>query len=173
MSVTTLDANALTARAREIVEALPDPEIPSLTLADLGVIQSVVYSDESCNVRVTPTYSACPATEFIQQSIVEALQAAGFAHVKVETVLAPAWSSAWLSARAREKLRGEGIAPPCLASELALSRAADQANELATIRCPRCDSAMSKRLSEFGATPCQALYRCTQCREPFGYFKPI
>jgi ring-1,2-phenylacetyl-CoA epoxidase subunit PaaD len=120
-------------------------------------------------IDLAPTYSGCPATLVIRASVVAALRAAGFEAVKVLEVLSPPWSSDWLSEQGRQKLKGYGIAPPAqsLASPRALSRAA------LTIVCPHCDSRNTCRVSEFGSTPCKALYRCNACLEPFEYFKCI
>lgn len=151
------------AAVRAIVGAIPDPEIPVVTLADLGILRDVVLEDGSPLVLLTPTYSGCPATEAIAAQVREALDAAGFADARVRTVLSPAWSTDWIGEDARRKLRDYGIAPPaCSAGCGARTPPA----------CPRCGSAEVEMVSRWGSTPCKAHYRCVACREPFDYFKP-
>ena len=143
------------ARARAIAGAVPDPELPALTLDDLGVVHVVRIADGAVEVALTPTYTACPATEAIARDVEAALHAAGFARVRVRTVLAPAWGSDRIGAAGLAKLAAHGIAPP---------RPGPPA-------CPRCGAGDTELLSEFGPTPCQALHRCRTCREPFTRFK--
>lgn len=151
------------AEIRAIVAAIPDPEIPVVTLADLGILRAVVMEDGAPLVLLTPTYSGCPATEAIAAQVREALRGAGFSDARVRTVLAPAWTTDWISEDARRKLREYGIAPP------ACSAACGARTPPA---CPRCRSAEVEMLSRWGSTPCKAHYRCLACREPFDYFKP-
>lgn len=151
------------AEIRAIVGAIPDPEIPVVTLADLGILRDVVLDAGAPLVLLTPTYSGCPATEAIAAQVREALDAAGFADARVRTVLAPAWSTDWIGDEARGKLRDYGIAPP------ACSAACGARTQPA---CPRCDSAEVEMVSRWGSTPCKAHYRCLACLEPFDYFKP-
>lgn len=147
--------------------AVPDPEIPVVTIADLGILRSIALDGEGCIIaQVTPTYSGCPATNLIQQMVLEALHEAGFENVRVESVLSPAWTTDWISSEGREKLRQFGIAPP---TETSNSKRALFGETLVT--CPHCGSGETERVSEFGSTPCKALYRCLACREPFDYFK--
>jgi ring-1,2-phenylacetyl-CoA epoxidase subunit PaaD len=146
------------ARLHGILAQVPDPEIPVLSVLDLGVIRHLQFRpDGRLEVGIAPTYSGCPATAVIKADVVRALEAAGFASVAVD-VLVPPWSSDWLSAEGRRKLEAFGIAPP--------GRRGDR-----PAACPRCGSAQSARVSEFGSTPCKALYRCEACLEPFDYFK--
>ncbi len=164
-----VDLAAITA----LVAAVPDPEIPVVTLADLGILRSVHQDARSGEVVVdiTPTYSGCPATQAIREDIVAILQQAGVSNARVNIVLQPAWTTDWISEQGRDKLRAYGIAPPaCSATQLsqALHFVAP-----ASIACPQCASKRTERLSEFGSTPCKALYRCLACREPFDYFKPF
>jgi ring-1,2-phenylacetyl-CoA epoxidase subunit PaaD len=163
------DANADTdlARAVGIAESVPDPEIPILTLGDLGVIRGARRDGRHVLVAVTPTYTGCPATLAIRLAVEAALAAAGMGEARVETVLAPAWTTDDLSEAGQAKLRAVGIAPP--AGKVG-HRALFGEDE---VTCPRCGSADTERLSEFGATPCKALWRCAACREPFDYFKCI
>jgi ring-1,2-phenylacetyl-CoA epoxidase subunit PaaD len=147
--------------------SVPDPEIPCITVADLGILRSVEIEDGVAVARVTPTYSGCPAVLAIELAIESALRDAGF-EARIERVLSPAWTTDWISAEGREKLRAYGIAPPAKASNSI--RALFGETEVA---CPKCGSLATERLSEFGSTACKALYRCTACREPFDYFKCI
>ena len=167
-----VDATSLAgslARARQVLETVPDPEIPVLSLVDLGVIRSVEWAEGVLHVGVSPTYSGCPATVAIRTSIVEALRQAGFEDVSVVEVLSPPWSSDRISAAGRRKLLEYGIAPP--AGSLASRRSVLHGD--LPIACPRCGSAATEKVSEFGSTPCKAHYCCTGCLEPFDYFKCI
>jgi ring-1,2-phenylacetyl-CoA epoxidase subunit PaaD len=158
------------AHAWRILGEVPDPEIPVLSVLDLGVIRSVrAAAGGALEVAITPTYSGCPATAVIRDSVTGALVAAGFADVRTIEVLSPPWSSDWISAEGRRKLAGYGIAPPAesVSSPRALWRGP------AAVGCPRCGSRSTIELSHFGSTPCKALYRCSDCREPFEYFKCI
>jgi len=154
-------------RALELAGRLPDPEIPVLTLSDLGVVRDVTVSDAGVVVDVAPTYSGCPATEYIEQSIVDALTAAGFRDVTTRRVLSPPWTTDWISDEGRDKLAAYGIVPPDRAAESkrALLRGGID------IACPRCGCAETTCVSEFGSTPCKASYKCNTCLEPFEYFK--
>jgi ring-1,2-phenylacetyl-CoA epoxidase subunit PaaD len=155
--------------AWSVLAGIPDPEIPAISITDLGIVRDVVCANGHVDVTVTPTYSGCPATEMIQRDIVSALQAAGADEVAVHLQLSPAWTTDWLGEDARARLAAYGIAPP-------QTLAPDAARPLVfrpRIRCPRCGSTHSEQLSAFGATACKALYRCLDCREPFEYFKPI
>jgi ring-1,2-phenylacetyl-CoA epoxidase subunit PaaD len=167
-----MSASSPAARAVElwaILEQVPDPEIPVLSIVDLGIVRHV-REDAAGRVHVglTPTYSGCPATEVIRSCVRAALDAGGFDEAVLEEVLSPPWTSDWLTPRGREKLRAFGIAPPrqSVASPRALRAAR-------TVCCPRCGSGDSERVSEFGSTPCKAHYRCGACGEPFDYFKCI
>jgi ring-1,2-phenylacetyl-CoA epoxidase subunit PaaD len=146
---------------------LPDPEIPVLTLTDLGIIRWVRSSDDETVVGVAPTYSGCPATEVIEASVIDALRDQGYANVQVERVLSPPWTTDWISEDGRKKLNDYGIAPPDKATES--KRALFQSGR--GIACPRCSSTQTTRVSGFGSTPCKASYKCDACLEPFEYFK--
>jgi len=150
-----------------IVGNIPDPEIPVLTLSDLGIIRSVTVSEGSVTVGISPTYSGCPATEFIAQNIIDELQQNGFESVQTEQVLSPAWTTDWISPDGRRKLREYGIVPPqkAVGSKRALF------HEELEIACPRCSSTSTTKVSEFGSTPCKSSYKCNECLEPFEYFK--
>jgi len=140
----------------EWLSDVADPEIPVLSIRDLGIVRDV-ECDGGVTVSLTPTYSGCPATEAIEASVIAALEERGVANINIRRVLAPAWTTDWISEEGRRKLRIYGIAPP------------ERRNR--PIACPRCDSTNTEVVSEFGSTACKAAYRCTDCLEPFEYFK--
>ncbi|WP_088158406.1 1,2-phenylacetyl-CoA epoxidase subunit PaaD [Achromobacter xylosoxidans] len=151
------------------LQEVPDPEIPVLSVVDLGVVRDVSWDGEACVVVITPTYSGCPAMREITQDIQQTLARHGVAEVRVETRLAPAWTTDWMSEKGREALKGYGIAAPA-------ERAVDisgisRRTTGPAIACPRCGSKDTRLVSNFGSTSCKALYRCVSCREPFDYFK--
>lgn len=153
-------------RAWDAAAAVPDPEVPCVNVAELGILREVRLEDGVAVARVTPTYSGCPATLAIELAIEAALRDAGF-DARIERVLIPAWTTDWITDEGREKLRAYGIAPPeGSASKMALFGDV-------TVTCPRCGSTATEKLSEFGSTACKAQYRCTACAEPFDYFKCI
>lgn len=164
MSVLDRDSE-LRRRAWDAAASVVDPEIPVLTIADLGVLREVALDGDHVEVAITPTYSGCPAMNMIALEIEIALERAGFHHPKVRTVLSPAWTTDWMSEEGRRKLRAYGIAPP-QASSSRRTLFGEQA-----ITCPQCGSDKTELLSEFGSTSCKALWRCKACREPFDYFK--
>jgi len=149
----------------DIAATVVDPEVPVLTIEDLGVLRRVTVDGDVVTVDVTPTYSGCPAVDAMRDDIVSALRAAGYAEVRVRQVLAPAWTTDWLSEAGRAKLEAFGIAPPLPA------RAGGVVNVGLGIRCPHCGSLHTRQLSRFGSTSCKALYVCQRCQEPFDYFK--
>lgn len=161
----------------EWLSQVPDPEIPVITLTDLGIIRDVRYDDDTLVVTVTPTYSGCPATSIINLDIEMALREHGLDKIKLERRLSPPWTSDWLSQEGREKLRNYGIAAPidgtAADGQIAgrIARLSGKSN--LTIPCPRCGSTHTERVSQFGSTPCKASYRCKDCLEPFDYFKCI
>jgi ring-1,2-phenylacetyl-CoA epoxidase subunit PaaD len=157
--------NAVHERAWAVAATVVDPEIPVLTIAELGILRDVKINDNEVEAVITPTYSGCPAMYAIAIDVQAALEQAGFA-AKITTVLSPPWSSAWITEEGRKKLQAYGIAPPVAAERSALF--ADQ-----HVACPRCNSFDTERLSEFGSTACKALWRCRACTEPFDYFKCI
>lgn len=150
-----------------IVETVHDPELPFLTLTDLGVIRHVRSDHDGVRIGVTPTYTGCPATEVIRESLRRALTAAGITAVTIENVLNPPWTTDWITPRGRERLQAHGIVPP---AEPASSRQA-LFGVRAGVPCPRCASSHTQLVSEFGTTPCKALFKCGDCLEPFEYFK--
>lgn len=157
--------SAVRERAEAIARAVPDPELPFLTIGELGIVRGVIERDGAVEVALTPTYTACPATALIAAEVANALERAGIAGARVRTVLAPAWTTDWIAEEGREKLRAAGIVPP--------PRGAGRATlfEAAPLACPACGSLQTERLSAFGSTPCKALHRCTVCGEPFEAFK--
>ncbi len=171
------------ARAWRALDAVPDPEIPVVSIRDLGILRDVTLAPDGVTIEVaiTPTYSGCPAMSQIEEDAGRALEAAGLAPWRVRTVLAPAWTTDWITDAGRANLRAYGIAPPgqC-ASTIArdsivqplrfVPRARQARPEV--VACPRCGSVHTQELSRFASTACKALYRCLDCREPFDYFKP-
>ena len=153
-------------RAWDAASAVVDPEIPVLTIADLGVLREVTLRDDGgVEVAITPTYSGCPAMNMIAFEVEIALERAGFANASVRTVLSPAWTTDWMSEDGRRKLNDYGIAPPLPASSRRALFGIQQ------VQCPQCGSQDTELLSEFGSASCKALWRCRSCREPFDYFK--
>ena len=155
-------------RLRAAAGAVPDPEIPVLTLDDLGIVRDLrVTDDGAVEVDITPTYTGCPATEVIAADVRTALHDAGAPRATVRTVLAPAWTTDWLSDSGRRKLREYGIAPP------GTVRAGQPVRLTLAARCPRCGSTDTREVSRFGSTPCKSLWTCRSCAEPFDSFKAI
>ncbi len=152
-------------RARAIAAAVCDPEIPVLTIEDLGVLRDVRLDADTVVVDITPTYSGCPAIDAIGDDILLALTAAGYPSVRVERVLSPAWTTDWVTDAGRRRLAEFGIAPPTG------RRAAGPVRVTLAVRCPRCGSLDTRELSPFGSTSCKALYQCSACLEPFDHFK--
>jgi ring-1,2-phenylacetyl-CoA epoxidase subunit PaaD len=138
---------------------IPDPEIPAISLTDLGIIRDVAWADDTLTVTVTPTYSGCPATSLINMEIETALRSHGIDKLDLKRQLSPAWTTDWMTEEGRAKLEAYGIAPPQPAG--------------GPKACPRCQSDNLERLSQFGSTPCKAQWRCRDCLEPFDYFKCI
>lgn len=140
----------------QILETVYDPEVPVLTIMDLGIVRDVKMNGEEIEVIITPTYTGCPAMDMIAMNIRLALIENGFTKIKITSVLSPAWTTDWMSEIGKQKLKEYGIAPP---------------NKSASINCPQCHSSNIKIISEFGSTACKALYQCQDCKEPFDYFK--
>ena len=162
-------------RAWALLDRVLDPEVPVVSVRDLGIVRDVIEGDDGgMTVVVTPTYSGCPATEVIEESIIAALEGAGLGPVRVEMRRAPAWTTDWMSEKGRRRLRDYGIAPPgpVAAPATAPLRFVPRPPPKA-LACPRCESLQTERISAFGATACKALWRCQACGEPFEHFKPI
>ena len=154
-------------RAWAAAASVPDPEVPCVTVADLGILRSVELVDGIAVARVTPTYSGCPAVIAIELAVEVALREAGF-DPRIERIMSPAWTTDWITPQGREKLRAYGIAPPVTSSNSIRALFGET-----QVDCPKCGSSDTERVSEFGSTACKALYRCVACREPFDYFKCI
>lgn len=161
-----------TRRARSIAARVPDPEMPMLTLADLGVLREVeVGEDGTVVASLTPTYSGCPAMAEMRAEVAARLRDAGYTRVEIRTVLTPPWSSDWITPAGRAKLAAHGIAPPGAAPRGPVRLTLSPTRR--TVSCPRCGSADTEETSRFAATSCKALWRCRACREPFEYVKEI
>jgi len=151
---------------------VPDPEIPVISIVDLGIVREVRLDADGCIVTITPTYSGCPAMQVIADAVGEALQARGIEQVRLETRLSPAWTTDWMSAAGKAALTGYGIAPPVQqAIDISGLHAGIRRRAAPVVACPHCQSTHTQLTSEFGSTPCKALYKCLDCREPFDYFK--
>ncbi len=165
----TLHATRVRSRAWAVAARVPDPELPVVTIEDLGILRDVTEDDQRrVHVQITPTYSGCPAMETIRTDLIEALTQAGYRRVCVEFVLSPAWTTDWLTDEARAKLSAYGVAPPSPVSEVSGSVALSL-----SVRCPQCGSLDTRESSHFGSTSCKALWVCRTCREPFDRFKPL
>jgi ring-1,2-phenylacetyl-CoA epoxidase subunit PaaD len=167
--LTTTNRGVLAQRAWEIAAAVADPEVPVLTIDDLGVLRSITVGEDEVSVSITPTYSGCPAMESIRDDVVAALTGAGFENVVVTITLSPAWTTDWISADGREKLEQFGIAAPSGRSTVA----GGPVRMRMSVKCPQCQSLNTRELSHFGSTSCKALYQCLDCLEPFDYFKVL
>jgi ring-1,2-phenylacetyl-CoA epoxidase subunit PaaD len=151
-----------------------DPEIPVISVVDLGIVRDVAFEGDECVVTITPTYSGCPAMEVIAESVTEALHAHGLQKVRLASRLSPAWTTDWMSDAGKAALKGYGIAPP-VQQAIDISGLRTGARRFAApepeVACPNCGSSHTQLTSQFGSTPCKALYKCLDCREPFDYFK--
>jgi len=140
----------------ELLKTIPDPEIPAVSIVDLGIVRNVEFDDDQFNITITPTYSGCPAFSFMKEEIIRHLETEGITNYQIDTALAPPWTTDWMSDEVKSKLKEAGIAPP--------------SQEVA---CPQCDSQNVQVISEFGSTACKALYKCIECIEIFHHFKQI
>ena len=154
------------------LDSVPDPEIPVISVVDLGIIRNVTWEEDVLCVDITPTYSGCPATSVISLDIQTALAEKGLETVKIRSVLSPAWTTKWISEGGRQKLKDYGIVPP-VEGETCAGMISLTGAKQANIACPQCDSHEIERISQFGSTPCKASYRCRTCFEPFDYFKAL
>jgi len=140
----------------ELLKTIPDPEIPAISIVDLGVVREVYFKKTILHITITPTYSGCPAISFMKDEIIRLLELKGISNYQINTSLAPAWTTDWMSDEVKTKLKEAGIAPPS-----------------GKINCPQCNSKNIQVVSEFGSTACKALYKCLDCIEPFHHFKQI
>ncbi|SFR82923.1 ring-1,2-phenylacetyl-CoA epoxidase subunit PaaD [Agromyces sp. CF514] len=170
-AIRPLPADERSRRAWQVAATVTDPEIPVLTIEDLGVLRSVSVADDGAvQVQLTPTYSGCPALEAMRDDVLLALTHAGYDDVRVDLVLAPAWTTDWMTEEGKQKLRRYGIQAP---TGRAAARDAGPVRVQLAVKCPRCDSLNTKELTRFGSTSCKALYECRDCLEPFDYFKVL
>ena len=138
----------------ELLKTIPDPEIPAVSIVDLGIVRNVQFDEDQFNITITPTYSGCPAFTFMKEEIIRQLELEGITNYQINTSLAPPWTTDWISESVKMKLKEAGISPP-----------------LDYAICPQCDSVDVKIISNFGSTACKALYKCSNCQEPFHHFK--
>ncbi len=153
---------------RNILATVCDPEVPVLTIFDLGIVRDVRINNEKIEIIITPTYTGCPAMDMIAMNIRLALAEHGCKNVTVTTVLSPAWTTDWMTEEGKQKLKAYGIAPPNPKQQVCNDKLFAAAE---AVQCPHCNSHHTKRISEFGSTACKALYQCEECKEPFDYFK--
>jgi ring-1,2-phenylacetyl-CoA epoxidase subunit PaaD len=164
MTIHAINKNAIYAYLEEI----KDPEVPALSIIDLGIVRDIKMNEEEIEVIITPTYTGCPAMDMITAMIKIELATLGFKKVKVTQVLSPAWTTDWMSEEGKRKLREYGIAPPNPKQQVCDQKLFAEAE---AVQCPHCNSYHTRRISEFGSTACKALYQCDDCKEPFDYFK--
>ena len=151
----------------QLLETVPDPEVPVISVIDLGIVRDVIVTDNIIEIVITPTYTGCPAMDMIETNIKAVLQDNGFNNVKIKSILSPAWTTDWLSESGKNKLRAYGIAPP-------VGRSTDKSvltGEAKLVCCPQCGSDNTEMISQFGSTACKSLFKCLDCKEPFDYFK--
>lgn len=153
---------------RSLINNIPDPEVPVITIADLGIVRDVKWNADEVEVIITPTYSGCPAMDMISMQIRMLLLEHGFSKHKITTVLSPAWTTDWMSEEGKQKLKAYGIAPPNAKQQVCRN---DLFAPNESVQCPHCNSYHTHRVSEFGSTACKSLYQCDECKEPFDYFK--
>lgn len=161
-------ANTIVDKIRSLLEQVNDPEVPVLSVMDLGIVRDISIDRDEITITITPTYSGCPAMNRIEWDIRSTLLQHGFTQVHIKTILSPAWTTEWMSQAGRQKLKAFGIAPPNPVQsvcDITLFAAQD------AVQCPRCNSYNTRLVSQFGSTACKALYQCNDCSEPFDYFK--
>ena len=164
MSIKKIDCSNINSNEKNILrllEEVKDPEIPVLTINDLGILRKIEFIEEEVVITITPTYSGCPAMDMIRDDIVRTLNKYGYDNITINTSLFPAWTTDWMTEKGKKKLKKFGIAPP------------NKTNCIDTILCPLCSSEQTKLVSEYGSTACKSMYRCETCKEPFCYFKAI
>ena len=157
----------------ELLTEINDPELPVIDIVELGIVRDVLIEGDAVRVDVTPTYSGCPALRMIEDEIIEILKARGFSDVKVRNVFSPAWTTDWLSAETKQKLKDYGIAPPGTTAMIDAADLITIRRSRETIACPYCGSRNTEQKSEFGSTACKAIHFCNSCDQPFDYFKPF
>jgi ring-1,2-phenylacetyl-CoA epoxidase subunit PaaD len=162
------DQTILTKKIWKLLETVMDPEVPVLSVIDLGIVRDVKMNDAEIEVVITPTYSGCPAMDVISMNIKMILLEHGYKKIKITSVLSPAWTTDWMSEHGKEKLKTFGIAPPTSKQQVCHT---ELFHDGEAIQCPHCNSFNTKLISQFGSTACKALYVCENCREPFDYFK--
>jgi len=155
-------------KIKAILHEVMDPEVPVLSVIDLGIIRDIIIHDNETEIIITPTYSGCPAMDVISMNIRMTLLSHGFNSIKITTILSPAWTTDWMSEEGKQKLKEYGIAPPNPKQQVCHT---DLFTRDEAIQCPHCNSYHTHRVSEFGSTACKALYQCDDCKEPFDYFK--
>jgi ring-1,2-phenylacetyl-CoA epoxidase subunit PaaD len=171
-SASAVDAEAI-GRAWQALAGVPDPEIPIISIVELGIVRAIRVEDARLVVEVTPTYSGCPATETIMKDILDVLAEHGIANARVASRLAPAWTTDRIAPEAKRRLREFGIAPPHVVVARVDVTGISPLRRMAAVACPRCASTRTRLVSQFGSTACKAHYRCDACLEPFDYFKPL
>lgn len=167
MSAAIGDTNEIR-KIRTILEQVTDPEVPVLSVMDLGIVRDIHLSGDEVEITITPTYSGCPAMDVISMNIRMTLLAEGYKKVTIKNVLSPAWTTDWMTEQGKQKLKEYGIAPPNVKQQVCHP---DEFEAEEAVQCPHCNSYHTRRVSEFGSTACKALYQCLDCREPFDYFK--
>lgn len=168
MQEQTIHIKQIEKKIWDLLGNVTDPEVPVLTILDLGIVREVIVREDGVEIVITPTYSGCPAMDMIAANIRMELMLAGYENITVKNVLSPAWTTDWMTQAGKEKLKAYGIAPPTVKQSVC-STDLFAPNE--AIQCPQCNSYHTRRISEFGSTACKSLYQCDDCREPFDYFK--
>ena len=169
----TLPVSERVANAWRVLDTVPDPEVPAVSVRDLGIVRDVIAHDDVLEVVLTPTYSGCPATEVIAQDVIHAIDTAGLGPARVTLRRAPAWTTDWISAEGRRKMLAYGIVPPGPALADGTQPIRFFGRGALRLACPRCGSAHTEQLSAFGSTACKSTWRCLACQEPFEHFKAI
>ncbi len=168
-----LETNISTQHIWQILDQITDPEIPVISIVDLGIVRDVRSDDRGIEIFITPTYSGCPAMDVISMNIRMELMQKGFSNIKITQQLSPAWTTDWMTEKGKTQLKAYGIAPPQTLSDKSHSNRIGKMlfNDEVIVECPQCGSKNTKLLSQFGSTACKALYQCMDCKEPFDYFK--
>ena len=174
MSTTEVASSSRVDAAWRVLATVLDPEVPAVSVCELGIVRDVIDHDDVLEIVLTPTYSGCPATEVIEHDVLQAIDAAGLGPARATLRRAPAWTTDWISVEGRQKLLAYGIVPPGPALDAAVPiRFFPRSAKTVALACPRCGSLHTERLAAFGSTACKATWRCLACKEPFEHFKPI